>query len=370
MGFEEKLKNIFKENDIEILSYNGEKERIVYKCNKCKQIYTYACARNLFSKITLCKKCYYPFKRWNTERLMEYKLKRLYPMSDLEIIKFKGYRDGGEIRCKKCGKIEAINNFEALFSARKDYFCFNCEKESKDKIYQSVLAGVKEGYLELLEWNGTHDSSNKAKFKCKRCGHIFYKSVKRHFNGKYCPNCFKTYNKFSLNDAKEKLLKLGIEDFEILQFHTTQDKALFKHKECGFAFSKRYEDFCQCGGKCPKCDKKQSSYEKKVEKFLLQNSIIYTYQKRFSDFCQYSYDFEVIINDAKILIEVQGEQHYRPIQIFGSFEKQRERDLKKREYCLINNIPLIEIPYWIIKENKLENFLPKKFNDYLEREQS
>ena len=53
-------------------------------------------------------------------------------------------------------------------------------------------------------------------------------------------------------------------------------------------------------------------------------------------------------------------------EIFDSLEDQKRRDKIKKDYCLANNISLIEIPYWELKN--LEQFLQLKFNDYLEKE--
>ena len=173
MEFQNKLQKIFKENDITVIDFTNEKSRIIFKCNSCGEQYTQSCARNLLSRITLCKKCYNPFSRWNKERLEEYKFKRLYPQSEIEIIEFKSLRKGGIIKCKKCGTVETINNFEALFAARKDFCCMNCEKDL-NKTYNHLMSEISKGFVSLIEWNGANE---KSKFQCNRCGHIFFKNV-------------------------------------------------------------------------------------------------------------------------------------------------------------------------------------------------
>ena len=62
------------------------------------------------------------------------------------------------------------------------------------------------------------------------------------------------------------------------------------------------------------------------------------------------------------LIEYQGEQHYKPVEFFGGREKlklQQINDDIKRTYCRVNNIPLIEIPYW---EEDVKGFLIKELD--------
>lgn len=361
MEFIERLKFVFQENNIEVLEFNNEKGKITYKCLDCNTIYTYKCARNLFAKITLCKNCYNPFGRWNQTRLQKYKIDRLFPESNITLIDYKGMRTGGIIQCNKCGKQEIINNFEALFAARKGKFCNNCEKD-KSKTFKHLQKELDKEYIKLLEWNGTN---NKSKFQCLRCGHIFKKFVTKDFNGQICPNCFQVYNKFTFEQGQELLNKKGNNEYLLLQYKGTNDKSLIKHKNCGFCYTARLSDFEKTKG-CPKCYKKYSKGEQLVAQFLDNNNYYYVRQKRFDDLSRYSFDFCVRLNNQEVLLEVQGQQHYKEVEVFDDFEKQIERDKIKKEYCLVNNIPLIEIPYWELKN--VEKFLQLKFNDYLERE--
>jgi hypothetical protein len=51
----------------------------------------------------------------------------------------------------------------------------------------------------------------------------------------------------------------------------------------------------------------------------------------------------------QIIVEVQGEQHYRFVRIFQNnrleFLKAKGRDVNKRRWCELNNIVLVELPY-------------------------
>lgn len=62
------------------------------------------------------------------------------------------------------------------------------------------------------------------------------------------------------------------------------------------------------------------------------------------------FDFAVFDDEGNIdfLIEYQGRQHYGPSTKFGGkkgFYQQQFNDNKKRRFCALNNITLIEIPY-------------------------
>ena len=66
-----------------------------------------------------------------------------------------------------------------------------------------------------------------------------------------------------------------------------------------------------------------------------------------------------------MLIVFQGEQHERPIDLFGgeqTFVIQKERDEKKRKYASDHNIDLLEIWYYDQKNIStiLDNYLQSK----------
>ena len=62
------------------------------------------------------------------------------------------------------------------------------------------------------------------------------------------------------------------------------------------------------------------------------------------------FDFVVFDDDGKIdfIIEYQGKQHYEASSKFGGKKglyQQQFNDNKKRRYCALNDITLIEVPY-------------------------
>ena len=108
--------------------------------------------------------------------------------------------------------------------------------------------------------------------------------------------------------------------------------------------------------KCPNCT--ISLGESVVEKFLQENNIYYEYQKKFDD-CRniLPLPFDFYIPNKNIVIEYQGEQHYKAVDFRGmgkefakmEFEKLKKRDAIKKDYCKKNNINLLEIPFFELK---------------------
>lgn len=59
--------------------------------------------------------------------------------------------------------------------------------------------------------------------------------------------------------------------------------------------------------------------------------------------------FDFYINNIKLVIEVNGEQHYKFNTLYHAsaqdFLRQRKNDQDKRDWCELNGITLIELPY-------------------------
>lgn len=101
-----------------------------------------------------------------------------------------------------------------------------------------------------------------------------------------------------------------------------------------------------------------SKYEEQVITILKQSKISFQREKTFSDLKRGLFRFDFYIPNlqgAPVIIEVDGEQHFKPIYGRQAFLKGQEHDRQKNSYCLANNIPLYRIPYWEIRELKTVN---------------
>jgi hypothetical protein len=101
---------------------------------------------------------------------------------------------------------------------------------------------------------------------------------------------------------------------------------------------------------CPFCS--QSHGEKRIKKYLINNDVSFEIEYRIKE-CRSErplpFDFKINIGNSYFLLEYQGKQHYEPSKFYGgdeSFEKLKIRDKIKKNFCSINKIKLLEIPYW------------------------
>lgn len=98
-----------------------------------------------------------------------------------------------------------------------------------------------------------------------------------------------------------------------------------------------------------------------IEEILKEANLHFTEEQSFDGLNSTSgrplrFDFCVYDDDGNIdfLIEYQGKQHYQPSGKFGGskgFYQQQYNDNKKRRFCALHGLTLVEIPYY--EENLL-----------------
>jgi len=107
--------------------------------------------------------------------------------------------------------------------------------------------------------------------------------------------------------------------------------------------------------------KKVSKGELKIATFLKENSIIFEMQKSFPD-CKGKkrpLRFDFYLTDKRILIEYDGEHHYKPVnkgrRAKYVHQKTKVHDEIKNTYIKKEGIGLLRIPYW--EYDKIEEIL-------------
>lgn len=118
-----------------------------------------------------------------------------------------------------------------------------------------------------------------------------------------------------------------------------------------------------------------SNGENMIAEVFDQHNIVYKQQYTFENLVgdqdnktRLRFDFAILDNNnnLKCLIEYQGQQHFIPFHndTEETFMRRQRYDQKKRDYCLNQNIPLVEISY--LDKNKLNwDFLYEKLQPYI-----
>lgn len=128
----------------------------------------------------------------------------------------------------------------------------------------------------------------------------------------------------------------------------------FQCLECGNIINKRTDSLLNYKGlACPVCLKSISTGELLLEKIFNKLNIKYEHQKSFNT-CRFPNTnklarFDFYLPDFNILIEYNGEQHYRNSgwQTEEKFKSTQYRDKYKIQWCKENDISLIIIPYTV-----------------------
>ena len=243
--------------------------------------------------------------------------------------------------CPTCGKLRSSNKRSLSTDAAIENF-----KSEHGDLY---------GY-DLVDYVNNH---TKVDIVCKVHG-VFSQSPEKHKEGRGCPTCGGSEPLISENiieNFKSEHGDLyGYDLVDYVNMHTKVDIVCKVHGVFSQSPNKH-----KYGQGCPTC--KSSKGELKIRKHLEG-------KHKFSE--QYSYpdlkykrllkfDFSVVINGVNHLIEYQGKQHYVAVDYWGGgkgFKDRQHKDQLKRDYCINNNIPLLEIRYddddW---SDKIDKFL-------------
>lgn len=273
---------------------------------------------------------------------------------------YKGAKQQADFICGRCGK-----KFSALIGNIIKYkycVCSECVRQvqkTKLQSFEEIKQEVFNCGYEILsqKWEGNHTRvivkdklgyKGKVKLETLRQGGSFSK--------------FAVYNPFALENIRLFCKLNGLTCQIKNQIYKGWEFPLKLKCECGEEYIIQVKDLINDKrGRCSKCTAYISNLENVVKTYLDQNHIGYIQQKCFED-CKYKklLPFDFYLPHKNICIEVQGEQHYFPIDKFGgvkSFELQQKRDEIKKHYCEYKNIQLIILSYKDIRSNNYKTIL-------------
>ena len=247
-------------------------------------------------------------------------------------------------------------------------------QEKIDKIWNDQFIILEDN--KTFKYQGVHSH---IMVKCTKCGTKYKKRINDLLHGYGCNNCSKLKRRTN-EEWKEKVEEITNGEYSLVSNHCrTRDKAIFRHnsKTClnpnnKKEFTKTIHNFVNLGQRCPFCSKfskdiRDSKGILKIKKFLDSKNIKYIAEYRIKECISESghmLPFDLYLPDYNILIEYDGEQHFKPIEIFGGedqYEKLKHNDKIKNNFSKESNYSLLRISY---KEfNKINNIL----NEYLDK---
>ena len=100
-----------------------------------------------------------------------------------------------------------------------------------------------------------------------------------------------------------------------------------------------------------------------VRELFPNNTVLREYSPEFLNGLR----IDIFVKEINLAIEYQGEQHFKPIELFGGIASHKElivRDKKKKDLCLINGL---SIEYFTYKEKIIFDNVQKKLKRYMEK---
>lgn len=209
------------------------------------------------------------------------------------------------------------------------------------------------------------DSKTEICISCDNHGD-FFQIPHHHTRGHGCPRCSK-YNDYTITTKRfiEKAILVHGDtfDYSLTEYEGTNKKIIIICKKHKHKFSQTASN--HLGGQgCPKC--RSSRGERAIRNFLKNNNIKFDEQKKFETCINpktgWKLRFDFYLPDYDMLIEFDGEQHFKASDGFGGNKKLeyvKGMDFIKTNWCLDNYIKLLRIPYKSLKkvDKILERYL-------------
>lgn len=219
--------------------------------------------------------------------------------------------------CPRCYRQNAVNNIISYRLNKNGSLADNYPNLLEEWDYDKNIDTTPERI--------TSKSNKKVWWKCKRCGHEWQASIAKRTEGKGCPHCYR----FEKSNLQKKVQGYIEEKYDYIFLH-------------------EYD----CSLKCRNPD---------TDHLL-------------------PYDNELIIaNNAKIIIECNGEQHYKICGLTKLAAKKynvtpeetlkyiQSKDEYKKSYAISQGYHYLTIPYWTESDESYKTLIDNKIQEILQQ---
>lgn len=253
--------------------------------------------------------------------------------------------------CNICGEVMYVQPL-SLYMGHGCSNCWGNRKKTQDEFVREMAE--KAPNLEVL---GKYDGSGKpVEVRCKVCGRIASATPTSLLKHGGCPRCNGTERKeheVFISEIKKKHPNIEI----LEKYKNNRTPIKYRCKICDKISYSTPHTLLTSGIRCNHTS--GSNGENRIAKYFTDNNITFIKEYSYPD-CKdiMPLPFDFYIPKYNILIEYDGQQHYKSVAFFGgkkAFEKRKLHDSIKTNYCLDNDIKLIRIPYWDF--NNIEKIL-------------
>ena len=355
-SFIEKAKLIFPDYDYSKVVYKTNRDKVIITC---KEHGDFLITPNSLLGKHGCAKCAYKkiskLKTHTTEEFIK-KAKEVFAEYDYSEVDYLSKSSKITVICPIHGRFKISPN--NLLSGHGCTFCGNGRKGSFIKSNTVDFINKAKSIFPQYDYSKVdyQGKAEKVKIICPKHG-TFYKRPNDLLNLHGCKKCGQEYLhelfSFSSDEFIEKAKMIHPEyDYSKVRYFNNRTKVTIICKKHGeFEIS---PDSLLRGRGCAVCN--NSIGELFIKNWLDNHNIFYEAQKKFENLTlKYKLSYDFYIPEKRLLIEFNGEQHYRLVPRFhkkGVYDlrKQFLRDMLKKNYAAENNYKLISIEW-----NELRN---------------
>lgn len=257
----------------------------------------------------------------------------------------RSWREKTTVRCKTCGHTWALATNALLDPAKGKTYggCPNCINRSFAKTHDEFIHELSVILPDVSALDEYVNNYTKIRVRNNRCGHEWSATPLSLLGGHDCQRC-KRHNHFV------ELLKQRRPNTTLVSEYT--DSRLYVRVKCLICGSEwdalASALLSHSTERCPSCVEK-SRGERRVAEVLEQHNIEFISQHKFDNCCGVRpLPFDFYLPSYNLCIEYDGEQHFYAREFFGggeAYQKRHRHDNIKNEYCRVNNIGLLRIPY-------------------------
>jgi len=340
--------------DYSLVRYVKSRIKVIIKCPKHGN-FDQTPSNHLFGQG--CPFCGKNVKRHSYDTFLQKAREKHGDKYDYSLVLYRNSYIKVNILCKKHGIFKQAPSQHLYGSG-----CRRCHDET-------VLLGIDNFIKKAIDIHGDLYDYSKTIYKnartnvnifCRIHG-IFSQNPNSHLSGRGCKKCYYD-SKYSSKDEfieKAKAVHGNKYDYSLVKYLHARKSVRIICRDHG-VFNQTPNNHLR-GQSCKKC--KSSKGEGEILDILMNKKISFEVQKKFKT-CKSSKNrclkFDFYIKSHNLLIEYDGEQHYKPINLFGGrsrFLELRKNDLIKNNWCLDNGITLLRIPYTSF--DKIEQILEK-----------
>lgn len=188
----------------------------------------------------------------------------------------------------------------------------------------------------------------------------------------YCSECeIESWRKKEYSLLEQGIKAVTDGEYELVGgiYENNLSKMHIKHVSCNRIFFMSKNAFLTAGHRCSHC--RASKGEQTIIKILTGHEYKFLHNKKLND-CKdpvsgksLEMDFQILDEDGNLyaLIEYDGKQHFEYSTYFGSDNPESDwkvtvmRDNARNQYSVINNIPLLRIPYIYTSYEEIEQLI-------------